>query len=391
MAYNGRRPDYSNSLVNLLSSIQQGFGVRNPIYSPLSTLQSEELTEARNIVLWLIDGFAYQFVRQHCPNLLASMRAPILSVFPSSTAPAITSLMTASAPQQHAVTGWFMLLRELGAITAILPMRTRAGRSVRRNRAKTVQQLIGASPVFSQLSAVSAAECHLVINHELRDSMYTQVSAGTAQRHGYHGLTECIECIRKLTQGSQARQFIYAYWPAFDALAHAHGMASNQASAHAAELEEAICELAATLRGSDTLLIVSADHGLIDCPDEHLVVLNQHPELLKCLRYPLCGEPRAAYAYIRPQRQRLFTEYLDAELSAEISWFPAAELIEQGWFGLGAPEPSLVARIGDFILLPTDDRIVIDRLDTEPPWRLIGVHGGLSDDEMQVPLLVAQC
>ena len=121
------------------------------------------------------------------------------------------------------------------------------------------------------------------------------------------------------------------------------------------------------------------------------MLLNDHPELQACLRHPLCGEPRAAYAYVQPQRLRLFTDYLEVELSAELSWYPAAELIDAGWFGKGRPDPRLAARIGDIVLLPKDDRIVIDRLENEPPWGLIGVHGGLSEAEKKVPLVVAQC
>ena len=385
------KPDYSNSLVNVLSSIQQGFGVRNPLYPPLPALGLEELTEARNVVLWLIDGFGYRFLRRHCPKLQTYLRGSVQSVFPSSTAPAITSLLTAAAPQQHAVTGWFMLLQELGAVTMILPLRARAGEIIGKVRPKALADLLGAGPIFSQLGAASNVASHIVINHELRDSTYTRATAGTARRHGYIGLLECIESIHKRAWTGRRRQFVYAYWSAFDTLAHAYGIASPEVLAHAAELEDAIRELIEALRGSDTLLIVTADHGFIDCPSEQVLVLNEHPELLACLRYPLCGEPRAAYAYIQPQRWRVFTDYLDAELSAELSWFPAVELIEQGWFGLGRPDPRLAERIGDLVLLPKENRVVIDRLEAEPPWSLIGVHGGLSEDEMRVPLLVAQC
>ena len=41
-------------------------------------------------------------------------------MFPPTTAAAVTTLLTATAPQQHAVTGWFLYLRELGTVTAFL-------------------------------------------------------------------------------------------------------------------------------------------------------------------------------------------------------------------------------------------------------------------------------
>ena len=43
-------------------------------------------------------------------NLIGSMT----SVFPATTASAITTFATGLAPQQHAFTGWFMFLKEIG-------------------------------------------------------------------------------------------------------------------------------------------------------------------------------------------------------------------------------------------------------------------------------------
>ena len=41
---------------------------------------------------------------------------------PPTTSAAITTFATGLAPQQHAVTGWFMHLKELGAVSTILPV-----------------------------------------------------------------------------------------------------------------------------------------------------------------------------------------------------------------------------------------------------------------------------
>ena len=378
------KPDYDHSLVNLISAIESSFGSHNTIYSALPELPVAEIAAARNVVLWLLDGLGYHYLKQHSTRLQGYLRGSMDSVFPSSTAPAITSLMTGCAPQQHAVTGWFMQLDEVDAVTMLLPFKARAG-TLPQDAA--VANLIGAAPMFSRLDYAS----HIVITEALCDSEYSRATGGTAWRHGYRGLEACLDCLQQVVGKGHERQFIYAYWPAFDALAHRYGVASPEVRAHFDELEQAIVELIEQLRGSDTLLVISADHGFIDCPPEHVLLLNDHPELQACLRHPLCGEPRAAYAYVQPQRLRLFTDYLEAELRAELSWYPAAELIDAGWFGKGRPDPRLAARIGDIVLLPKDDRIVIDRLENEPPWGLIGVHGGLSEAEKKVPLVVAQC
>jgi hypothetical protein len=50
------------------------------------------------------------------------------------------------------------------------------------------------------------------------------------------------------------------------------------------------------------------------------------------------------------------------------------------------PHPRLDERIGDYILLLTDHHVLRDRLPSEKAYRQIGVHGGLSERELRVPL-----
>ncbi|MCG8010450.1 MAG: nucleotide pyrophosphatase, partial [Candidatus Thiodiazotropha weberae] len=66
------------------------------------------------------------------------------------------------------------------------------------------------------------------------------------------------------------------------------------------------------------------------------------------------------------------------------------ELIEQGWFGIGETHPQLKRRIGDRVLLMREDYILNDWLVQERRYQLVGVHGGLSEDELLVPLIVVE-
>jgi hypothetical protein len=62
-------------------------------------------------------------------------------------------------------------------------------------------------------------------------------------------------------------------------------------------------------------------------------------------------------------------------------------LIEQGFFGRGEAHPELSSRVGDYTLLMKENYIIRHRLPFEQPYTQIGVHGGLSQAEMQVPLI----
>ncbi|MBN2885309.1 MAG: phosphodiesterase, partial [Chromatiaceae bacterium] len=64
----------------------------------------------------------------------------------------------------------------------------------------------------------------------------------------------------------------------------------------------------------------------------------------------------------------------------------SARLVEAGFFGTGAPHPRLLDRIGDYCLIPRERGILVQRLPFEEGHRQIGVHGGLSPQELEVPL-----
>jgi hypothetical protein len=120
------------------------------------------------------------------------------------------------------------------------------------------------------------------------------------------------------------------------------------------------------------------------------VRLADHPELAECLALPLCGEPRAAFCYVRPDRVERFTAYCRDRLGDRFDLHPSQDLLDAELFGTGTPHPRLHERIGDYILIARGHALIRDQLPTEKDFRQIGVHGGLSPEELYVPLCLAR-
>ena len=66
------------------------------------------------------------------------------------------------------------------------------------------------------------------------------------------------------------------------------------------------------------------------------------------------------------------------------------ELLDEGWFGPGRPHPRFAERIGDVALVMKGRATVKDWVPGEPRHLHIGNHGGTSDDEMHIHLVVAK-
>jgi hypothetical protein len=377
-------PDYhGGSIVNLMASIVRAFGGDEPLYAALRALPEHDLT-TRNVVLLVIDGLGYDYLTQSGARTLnAMLEARITSVFPSTTATAVTTFLTGTAPQQHGLTGWHMYFREIGSVAAVLPYRARHGGTP---LAVSVQDLLAHEPVFDRLNCAS----HVVSPQEIAYSAFNTAHLGTARLWPYASLDAMLESIRNAVGSGPARQYVYAYWPELDRLAHMHGIGSDATDAHLAALDTAFERLLHELAGTDTTVIVTADHGFVNaCPDAE-IMLAAHPALERTLLVPLCGEPRATYCYVIADHREAFLAYVAAQLAPHAEALESRQLIESGWFGLGDAHPRLSDRVGDYTLLSTGAATVRDRIPGEKHQATIGVHGGTSHEEMHVPLVVAR-
>lgn len=382
-------PDYTEgSLVNLMSSLFTALSSSTNSYQHLSALSPEEIQHSKNVVLFVIDGLGYEYlIRQGQGSFLHQhLHSPVTSVFPSTTASAITTFMTGLAPQQHGLTGWHTWLRELGCITAVLPFRPRTGSNNFDPGKIDVHQLYGHTPIFDLITRRS----YVVAPEWIIHSEYNVAHSGSALLHGFDSLDECFANIKRIVRESEQDKYIYAYWPDFDRYSHEYGNNSSKVASHFAELDERFGQLNVALSGTDTTLLVTADHGFIDTRPELVLNLHDHPVLQETLVMPLCGEPRAAYCYVHPGKQQQFLDYIHGELQDFVELKSNQAMIDENYFGYGEPHPELLNRIGHFALLMKDNYVIKDRLAGEAPFTQIGVHGGLSQEEMIVPLVMTK-
>jgi hypothetical protein len=332
-----------------------------------------------------VDGLGDNYlVREGAGGALRSRRRGALtSVFPSTTASAITTTYTGWAPLEHGLTGWFTLFGEAGCVGSPLPFERRGDKAAldiapaRRYRA---------GAFFDDLARPA-----IVVSHRaIVDSTYNLHHCGRAARRGYDTLDGLVDETVAAVKSSSAPKFVYAYWPEFDALSHRYGNGSAEARAQFGAIDAAFCELLARLAGTDTLVVATADHGFVDSVGADALNFADAPGLPALLRYPLCGESRAAFCHVQAGREREFTERSRNWLGDRARVCASAELVEEGWFGGGDAHPRLAERVGEVALLMRDRATVKDWTPGESRHRHVGHHGGASADEMMIPLIVGE-
>ncbi len=383
-------PDYrGGSIVNLMSSIERGMGSDFGCYGPANALPVTELRQSRNVILLVVDGLGHDYLSGPGAgsHLHAHLRSSLTSVCPSTTSAAVPTFLTGVAPQQHGLTGWFTWFRELGSVLAILPFQPRHGGCSLGQQDFHPGMLSGCESIFERIHTGK----HVVMPDRIAESEFNVAFHDGAEIWKFSGLADLFDVIRAAASSRNERNYVYAYWPEFDSLAHSKGIGSKDVAQHFAELDEAFGKFVQGLQGTDTKIIVTADHGFIDIPSSGVIQMADHPELVETLVLPLCGEQRFAFCYVHPDKVDRFRQYVASELSHAAELHRSSDLIEQGWFGLGEPHPQLASRIGHYAMVMKPGFKIRDRVLGEKPKRHIGVHGGVTPNEMLVPLVVVDC
>lgn len=386
------KPDYQGgSIVNLMSSITGALGASSTEIPPTNLVSTDSIEQANNILFFVVDGMGYNFISSQSEDsfLKQHLQGALTSVFPSTTATAITSYFTAKTPLQHGLTGWYMYLKEADDIVTVLPFKPRGSPVWKRMDESCKELLYSFESVFETIDVPS----WVVSPNNIVNSVYSLVSTKNATRVGYEGLDDLFVQAKQIILTNNAKektqqQFTYCYWPGFDATCHSYGVGSAEALSIFQEFESAFCKLMDELKGTNTTVIVSADHGFIDTSAERIILLEDHPELQDTLRLPLCGEPRACYCYVNSKKTALFEAYITNHFSDYCWMYKSEDLIQQGLFGFGQPHPGFHERVGDYVLVMKENYVLKDTLDSEKPFTQIGVHGGLSADELYVPLII---
>ena len=373
------QPDYSGGgLVNLMASIVEACGGR-ALHPSLSHCA---LGEPRNIVLLLVDGLGERYLARRGGELAAKRRRAITSVFPSTTASAITTSYTGCTPLEHGLTGWFTYFGEAACVGAALPFKSRGDLQPLGARGVRPEDIYVRRSIFEQIPLRSI----VVTGRDIVDSEYNARHCRGAERVAYETLEELVSRTERLVKGGRERKFIYAYWPTYDQVSHRFGCESREATAELERIDAAFAELCRRLRGTETALVATADHGFVDVSPEESLELPSR--LAAQLRFPLCGERRVAYCHVHAPDD--FAKQAKDWLGDRADVLPSAELWRQGWFGGGTPHPRFAERIGDVALVMRNRYTVKDWVAGESRHLHVGNHGGPSEDEMLIPLVMEE-
>lgn len=388
-------PDYhGGSNANLVASIQAAFGVPPAATGPalLPPLHAElldprALAGARVIVLLILDGLGRPALDRALEagriQALGASRGSVTltSVFPPTTAAALTSLQTGTPPGVHGMAAYTLYLAAQQCVVNMITWRASGGAEPAAPLPEPRSFLNGPT-LYRNLQRHGIETVHISRN-TFAGSALTEAQAAGVTFAGHRTLAELTQLIQ-IQAAKPGRRFIFAYWDGFDALAHSY---ASDSAATALELRLIDLALGEGLLGplertaDDVALLITADHGHIPTPVEQRVDLAKLPRLVERWGRRPSGEPRSlGLALPDLDERRRVAEFVGSGGVV----LDAQDAISAGLFGRGALHSDLLTRIGDTLLLA---RGLTSYTFPGMSSQSIGGHGSLTAEEMLVPLL----
>jgi hypothetical protein len=364
----------------------------NPEYSCLKELPSKELDKYDNVVFIMVDGLGYEYVKRKAKGsfLEKHTTAKLTSVFPASTTGAVTSMVTGVAPLQHAFSEWFIYLKENKDIMISLPFISLTQKSCKKLKIKDV---IKSKSIFSKIKG----DKYFVIQKEYSKSQFSRHISEGSKIKSFETLNQMSETISNLInvknndgkdnlniKKTNKRKFILAYWDKFDSLSHKFGINSVQVATHYMQIDNIMKKMTKKLKGTNTKIIITADHGLVNSSKNNKIGLFKYEKINECLKFQITGGERVTFAHVKNSKKKQFEKYLKLYFGKSLDFIKSEDAIKLGLFGKGKIARELKDRIGDYVLIPKNNYSCIRKKNEQSN---VGVHGGLSKWEMFVPLI----
>lgn len=363
-------PNYDRSILSIASSVLNHFDVKDCQHKTLPEFDELLSKDYKNIIVMLFDGLGTSTLKYHLEGndfLRKHHVTDISSVFPSTTVAATTSIMSGYSPAECAWLGWDLYFEEIGENVAVFR------NTLQRNgepaaKFNVAHKYIPVKSIMKRIEEVNG-----------RRSAYC---VSFFSKYRSKSVEDICKTVYKLSK-KRKRKYIYAYWHQPDGAMHGHGVTSNEAHEQILHINREVEKLCAKLENS--LIIITADHGLCDSVNEYL---EDYPTLFSMLKIPPSIEPsRALSLFVKEGIQKEFETEFNKLFGNDFRLMTKEEVFAENLLGYGKPHPRTYDFVGDYLAVATGNKSLFTEREEH---EFIGVHAGLTEDEMTVPFIAIE-
>ncbi|MFM7462620.1 MAG: alkaline phosphatase family protein [Actinomycetota bacterium] len=332
-------------------------------------------------IFFLIDGFG-QFIFEEFASDIPVISAfeeftKLQAHFPSTTVTNLTSIGTGRYPCDHGMVGYTMRIPWSQPGT---PALLNGLKWDERIDPLTWQEV----PTLFERARLQGFEVSHIASARYEGSGFTRAALRGPTYLPASSDDEIISALQSATKTTPS--FTYLYLNDVDDAGHATGVGSNRWKSALMRVNALIERISRELPSS-TRLWITADHGMINAGEK--VVIGKGNNLMDEVEI-LGGEPRARNLYLKRDNDGAIDENVLNRVRQRWSDFfgERIEILtpEEGYgSNLNAKVRS---RIGEIIIVPKDQSVLIEPEREETQMRMVGHHGSITKAELEIPLRV---
>jgi predicted AlkP superfamily pyrophosphatase or phosphodiesterase len=326
---------------------------------------ADAVPDAATYVLVLFDGLGHHQLDHPAARTLRAASVGVVSApFPSTTTVSLATIATGSSPETHGMIGHMMWLPEVGRVVNVLKWVTPDGSHVSHDTTSFLPQ-----PNLWERLRRAGIESITVQPAEFERTPLTRALYRGCRFDGVSGVDEAIEATAVLSR--QPGRLILTYFNQVDFTAHLWGQRSDEYAGAVRLVDTAWSHI--TSRVAPGVVVVgTADHGHLDYrPEDKLLIRDAAFDELTFF-----GDSRSLY--VSGDRHRIAE--LASAFDVEPHWVVSPDPL---W--PAAHHPRLGERLPDAVLMAPAGRILLPRGFDK---RLVGYHGGVTDQELEIPVLL---
>lgn len=387
---------------NIFGTIKYLFNIASNKRLPEEVIGNRKISPNK-VVFFLIDAFGWCFYDKYrkqskflCEIEDRGIVSKLTSQFPSTTTAHVTTAVSGEAVYEHGLYEWYYY--EPKAEDIITAFFFKEARSKYResliSKGIRPEDFIPQKSFFKELldygiKSTVYQPCYI------NNSTYSRFTCRETTLKGYDTLEELFKSLTDDLLKNEDKEYFYIYINDIDSMAHEKGTQSEEVNAVIESLFKSLDEFYEKGRGrfNNTAVIISADHGQLDIDLEKVCYINKLiPNIEKYLKKNKNNEIMAPAGYCRDLFLHVEEKYL-AELKdilekelleiAEVYLFE--ELKTKGLFGV--PGERFLERVGNLVILPKNNNVVWWYEKDTFKVTFIGMHGGISKEEMEIPFL----
>ena len=362
--------DYDQSIVSLSNSLLKNYHVKQT-HPSLKILDNVLKENYQNVIFMILDGLGSKLLADNLPPtsfLRTNKIDNIYSVFPPTTAAATIAHHSSLTPYESGWIGWACYYPQYDEIIE----------NFHNTAFYTGDELDTPAPAKTLIKYETIYE---KITKQNPDVEYYKIFPAF-EKNGCETFEEMCARVSDAVKSSNNRKIISAYWTEPDHAAHYNGVQSKTVKQTLKNLDENIAKMMADLK--DSVLIVSADHGLTDIEETYI---NDYPEICEMLEKPLCPEARLVTFFIKDGMKENFKKSFEHLFGADFKLYEKDEFLKTGLLGKGKKHPCIDTFFGDFVAVATANKSL--RYKGERTEKhMTADHAGIGEAEMVIPLIV---